>query len=223
MQAQQAPQAANEVRALNFPFEPRASTPDDELLEVARTADVNLFVDATEVTEKASQVPTRVEGKQNWYLENLLSDIGAGRRLAWEIQEADRALLFSSEPNIKELRQLLLQGEGVEVVAPKIDEAAFSARLTDYLKREHGWRNDGDGLSKTILIADLPADLKHEMLVRAQQGALNESLGGASMLRKLIGDETWRNARVVIQQGVLGLVFKTPTSEVWHRLTPSSQ
>jgi len=129
------------------------------------------------------------------------------------------------EPDLKAVRQALLAGGGVDVAAPKMEEAAFNARLVDYLQREKGWKGPGTELNTaiTITIADLPPDLKYEMMVRAQQGALHESLGGASMLRKLIAEETWQNARISIgvDQGksVLGLTFVTPTSAIGQQLT----
>ncbi len=223
--AQEAVQPAPEVRARPVPFTIRSQAPDDELLEVARKADVNLFVDATDLPDKASAIDTQFPGATpgQWALEGVFRDIGQSRHLAWEIRQEDQAVVAVPEPDIKAVRQALLAGGGVDVAAPKMDQATFTARLADYLQREKGWAGPGKGLNTTIAFADLPPDLKYEMMVRAQQGALHESLGGASMLRALISDEAWQNARISIGvnegKSYLGLMFVTPTSAIGHQLT----
>ncbi len=214
MLAQEPTQPAPEVRARIFSFELRSSTPDDEILAVARAADTNLFMDATEVPEISSQVQTQWPGKHDWSLETLLSEITSGRRLAWEIQNTDRALLLGAEPNLEDLRQKMLQGTGIKAAVPKLNEAAFNARLIDYLRREQGWKGTEADWSKTIPITDLPADLRQEVLARTQQAALS-ALGveRVSMLR----DETWKQARLSIgsQKAVGGpdtvLLLSMPT------------
>ncbi len=212
--AQEPAQPAPEIRARIFPFELHPSTPDDELLEVARAADVNLFVDTTAVPEVASQVQTQWPGKHDWSLETLLSDISSGRRLAWDIQNTDQALLLSAEPNLEDLRQKMLRGPGIDVATPKLDEAAFNARLIDYLRREQGWKGNQVDWNKTIPIADLPPDLREEVLARTQQAALRGlGVDRVSMMR----DETWKQARLSIgsQKAVGGpdtvLLLSTPT------------
>lgn len=225
--AQEAAQPAPEVRARPLTFEVRSQAPDDELLEVARAADVALFVDATDLPKEASAFETEFPNQKQWYLENLFNELGPSRHLAWEIRQDDRAVVAGPEPDLKAVRLALLAGGGVDVAAPKMDQATFNARLTDYLQREKGWKGAGTELNTTIALADLPPDLKYEMMVRAQQGALHESLGGASMLRKLIAEETWQSARISIgvDQGksFLGLIFKTPTSDIGQQLTPLPQ
>ena len=217
------------MRARILPFEARSQAPDDELIEVARAADVALFVDATDLPKEASAFETAFPNQKQWYLENLFNELGPSRHLAWEIRQDDQAVVAGPEPDIKAVRQALLAGGGVDVAAPKMEEAAFNARLVDYIQREKGWQGPGTELITpiTFALADLPPDLKYEMMVRAQQGALHESLGGASMLRKLIAEETWQSARISIgvDQGrsFLGLIFKTPTSEIGQQLTPLPQ
>lgn len=226
LHAQQSqPATAPELRTQNLHFEPKVATPDDEMLEVARAADVNLFMDATDVTEKPSIATTRAPGKTDWELEHLISNLTAERRLAWKIDPSNRSLLISAEPNIKVLRQQLLQGPGIEVAQPKMDEATFTARLIDYLQREQGLESEEKAWNRTLAIAELPADLKDEMLVRTQKGLLNQSLGGVSMLRNFISDDTWSRARIAMapKSSMLYLILPTEHSTITHQLTPSPQ
>ena len=221
----QAQDSVAELRDQPLHFEPKTATPDDEMLEVARAADVNLFMDATDVTEKASIATTRVPGKTDWQLEHLVSNLTVERRLAWRLDAKNRALWISAEPDIKQLRRELLPGPGIEIAAPKMDEAAFTARLVDYLQREQGLKSETEPWSRTLTIADLPADLKYEMLVRTQQGLLNQALGGVSMLRNFLSDETWSRARIALapKGDKLYLILPTEHSTITHQLMPASQ
>lgn len=185
------------MRTRIFPFELRAQAPDDEMLEIARAADANLFMDATDLPTQATPVATRWPGKQDWALENLLIDIGATRRLAWEIRESDRALLVGAEPDIKALRQKLLQGVGIEIVIPKLDEATFNARLFDFLLPRQKQLALANG-SSIVPVSSLPAELQTEVLARIQRQALASWRAEAASARELIGDTAWQQARLFI-------------------------
>ncbi len=106
-----------------------------------------------------------------------------------------------------------------------MDEAAFAVRLVDYLQREQGLKSAAEPWSRTLNIADLPADLKHEMLVRTQQGLLNQALGGVSMLRNFLSEETWSHARIALSPtgNILSLILPTEHSTITHQLMPASQ
>ncbi len=97
-----------ELRDQQLHFELKAATPDDEMLEIARAANVNLFMDATEVIEKPSLATTRAPEHTDWQLEHLISNLTVARRLAWRFDPENRAFWVSAEPDIKQLRQQLL-------------------------------------------------------------------------------------------------------------------
>ena len=214
-----------EVRALNFLFEPRSQAPDDELLEVARAAGVDMFVDSTELTEQASAIRPRVEGRSKWYLQNLLTDLGRSRRLAWEIFEGERVVLLGPEPDFHALRPEIEARGGVRVVRPKMEREKFHARLAEYLKDEDEWTERTVGRTARRLISELPEDLRAEMLALIQPQAHDAM---AAPWRTQLQGYDWGQSRLMIRGGRendtarsdLVLFMPLPNGHITHLLRP---
>ena len=186
-------QEADPVLLKEFKFEPRETTTDEELLEIARTADVNFIADATHFSPETMTVQTRYANLGTWPLWLFIMEIIPEWKLTSHRYDA-QTFLFWTEPDIVTLAQKVLNGEGNKLLgAVKIaNEGEVNTLLVHYLQRSRGWDSAKLGFSLDIKIADLPPEVRTQVIAKVQKEKLGHPV--ASGTRAILSDDYWQQA-----------------------------
>ncbi len=174
-------------------FELRESTTDDELIAVARAADVNLIADATSFPKTAQVTPSRWPGSTKWAVSLLMEDIAAGRNLAWNLS-GNNTLRVAARPDVASLRSKIAGGETVRLAHRALDDKAFGAALVAYLRDTQKWDATIDFV-KDIPLSGLPQSLRREFVAMAQNQVLNNPIFGFAARKEELADAPWQAAR----------------------------
>lgn len=141
-----------------FTINTRAASTDDYLLEIARTGDINVLADVTDVPTETLSLPIsgqhRLSGL-NFY--NLIK----GRNLTM-VRIAENTFLYWPSPDAKQLAQEILARKAAtpRQDPPPLDAEQTNALLKDYFHRVHGWDGNWENVDIQVPVADLPPELR---------------------------------------------------------------
>ncbi|MDF2440882.1 MAG: hypothetical protein JWN98_1866 [Abditibacteriota bacterium] len=136
----------------------RSASTDDYLIELARTGDINVLADVTDIPAEAS--PLRVFGHYmlgQFITENLVKD-----RYLTMAHLDERNFLFWPSIDAKQLAQDIIARKATapRQDPPPLDAEQTNALLKDYFQRVHGWDGNWENVDIKVPLADLPPELR---------------------------------------------------------------
>lgn len=176
-------------------------TLDDYLLQLGRQGDVNVIADATNLPDPS---PIISEARQK-PLGSLMLEFTDAQKLTYLRQDAS-IFLFWHEPDVIALAKRIIAGEEVmEPITPPLDAKALSDRamrqlITAYLTRTYGFKLQKPGFVQKIKFADLPPDLRTQLIIKLREIHLNDYLPEIATEKAWLTDDFWDQARLQTRQ-----------------------
>jgi hypothetical protein len=178
---------------------------DDYLLSLARAADANIFVDATEFKAEKPLAgewrfpPTTAEaGQWKGTVAGVVAEIAYLRKLTF-LEHKDNTFLFWSDQDFTGLGYKLLADEGIKLKGEVPTDFETAQILTKWLTGSKGW--DGQSLDYSVEepITALPDDLREIVKTRIQAHLLDLDDPQKVFFKKLyFNDDLWKTARIQV-------------------------
>jgi len=175
------------------------ATIDDQIIELARAADANIFADATHFPDTSPPVSGDSEYSIFFCIGSLMESHNLSRFNLSRFSEGTLTDLFWREPDIESLTRKLVHGASVKQIGEPLDDRALDMLLRDYLQRTYGWDGRAPGFAKDIKMAALPPEIRVPLLAWTQQYASNNA-GASETTKAWYSEAAWRGARLWIRR-----------------------
>ncbi|MDF2440966.1 MAG: hypothetical protein JWN98_1950 [Abditibacteriota bacterium] len=183
----------------------REASTDDYLLEMARSGDINVLADVTDVDTEVRPLP--VSGSFPLAKFNFLNLIRDRNLTSARISE--NSFLYWPSPDIKQLVQSILAHKAANPrpTLPALDEEQTIALFTDYFKRAHDWDGKWANVDIKVPLAALPPELRTrvetEFYEREVSGSAYGAQNGAQSSGALLNpqSEFWKKAHLSLGAG----------------------
>jgi len=178
-------------------FTAPAGTIDDQLIDFARAANVNVLADSNQLDETAPESAQTEPLPLGWVIEAFATP----RNLTWKTQDGG-CFLFWKESDLTSIATMIANGHGIKPVEPPLDDRSFATALQDYLRRSYNGRERDRDFTLAIKLGDLPANLRRQVVAKAQERLIVQP--EYAMPPRLIWfrDESWTGARMWVRKGI---------------------
>lgn len=174
------------------------ATLDDYLVELGRTANINIFADATHFPA----APESISGEWTLRVGDFLWNSAAKRKHTM-LRQGERTFLFWTEPDSLGMAQRIAAGQSIEMIGGAPSDRIMARLMMEYLQREHKWNGLTPGFSLRMKLGDLPPDLRAPTIAWTQANLLPPTL--MPSLKAWVRDEFWQHAWVQIMEIGVGL------------------
>jgi hypothetical protein len=169
---------------------------DDQILDLARTANVNTLVDAGQLDGNPAGYSSNGPLPLGW----VAAQFTAQRSVTWQTYDG-KTLLFWKDPDVAFIAQQIVDGHGVKLVCPAPADATMDTLLQDYLSQNNGWDRQSQALTCTVNIYDLPTALRMQIIAKTQEALIIRPDRPLPPHMIWFEDEPWTNARLWLRNG----------------------
>ena len=155
------------VDSLNHPvtLPAKQSATDEYLISLAKAEKFNFLMDVTEISPE----PVTFDAQRNRSVLWVRSDTYRFQKMI-DLFFGARTDLVWKRPDIIGLAHEIVADEAKRTLATRLTETEINTRFTDYFTRVHGWDGTSQTFDAKVRVADLPADLRDEVLAEVRKG-----------------------------------------------------
>ena len=141
-----------------FTINTRSASTDDYLLEIARTGDINVLADVTDVPSET--LPLSISG-QHRLSELTFYNLIKARNLT-SVRISENTFLFWPTVDAKKIAEEILarKAKTPRQDPPPLEANQTIAMLTEYFQRAHGWDGKWQDVDISVPVAALPPELR---------------------------------------------------------------
>lgn len=161
------------------------SATDEYLMKLAKAENFNFLMDVTDVPSE----PTTFDAQQNRSALWVRSDAYRSQKLNTLFFGARTDLIWK-QPDIIGLAREVAADEAKRTLATRLSETEINTRFTDYFKRVHGWDGTSQTFDAKVRVADLPVDLRDEVLAEVRKDLINEKNA------RWLSDDFWKTVHI---------------------------
>ena len=170
------------------------ATTSDFLIAWAKAGNFNVIADATQVDSKGATIL----GEQKGQLGQLLLNFAAEHKINGRRYDERTFLLWRIVPDVRALASLIITHDGnTRGTVPPLTQEAMNALLAEYFQRVHGWDGKSAEIDVTVKIADLPPELREQVMHEVR-----DTLSAERRLTYVwFSDDLWAKARLHLHPG----------------------